>query len=71
MDVLIDYRICEDMMNKRKRDKKQNLNARWKNVSLRYFFFDIASLLFLGLRFLSPNRVISWYYSKENKQKYS
>ena len=69
-DVLINYRICEDMMNKRKRDIKQNFKARWKNISLRYFFYDMASLLFLSFRYVSPNKFISWYYSKENKQKY-
>jgi glycosyltransferase involved in cell wall biosynthesis len=69
-DVLINYRICEDMMNKRKRDTKQNFKARRKNICFKYFIFDIASLIILGLRFVCPNKFISWYYSKENKQKY-
>ena len=69
-DVLVDYRVCENMANKRKRDIKLNLEARRLNFSMRYLLFDSASLLFLLIRFCSPNKFLSWFYDKENRQKY-
>lgn len=67
-DVLLQYRVCEDMTNKRKKDIRQNLKARVMNFSWRYGTYDLASLLFLLVRYCSPDIATSWFYRKENKQ---
>lgn len=69
-DVLVDFRVCEDMGIRRKKNNKQNLKARLYNFSYKYLFYDVQSLWIILLRSCTPNSLISWLYSKETKQKY-
>ena len=69
-EPLINYRITVDMATKRDRDNYANYIARRKNFSMKYFVFDCVSLASIKLRMALPDSLISWLYSKENKQKY-
>lgn len=69
-EPLINYRITVDMADKRERDNKANDIARKKNFSWKYLPFDCLSLISIKTRMALPSSVISWLYSKENKQKY-
>lgn len=70
-EPLVNYRITVDMASKREKDNMANYNARRKNFSFRYFILDCVSLASIKLRMLLPESLISWLYSKENKQKYN
>lgn len=69
-EPLVNYRITVDMASKREKDNKANYIARKKNFSWKYLPFDCVSLASIKFRMVLPEFVISWLYSKENKQKY-
>ncbi len=69
-DILINYRIYTNMAQKRKRDKNQNIRARLKNFSFKYFIIDTSAIFFFAVRSLTPTRIVSWYYEKENAQRH-
>jgi len=70
LEPLVNYRITVDMASKREKDNAANYIARKKNFSKKYFPLDCVSLVAMNLRMIIPKSVISWLYSKENKQFY-
>ena len=69
-EPLVNYRITVDMATKREKDNSANYIARKKNFSKKYFLLDCVSLASMKFRMILPDSIISWLYSKENKQLY-
>ena len=69
-EPIVTYRVTEDMASKRQKDNMTNYLARKKNFSWRYLPFDVLSLISIRLRMILPYSIVSWFYSKENKQRY-
>lgn len=69
-DTLVNYRVIVDMASKRKKDDEVNYFARKNNFSLKYFVFDIISLIVFKIRIIMPTNIYTWLYRKENHQRF-
>ena len=68
---LLRFRISGDLAKKRSGEHFSfNFKARYKNFSWKYFYVDIPSILATKCYVFIPKKLISLYYSFENK-KYS
>ena len=68
---LLRFRISGDLAKKRSYEHfSYNFKARYKNFSWKYFYVDIPSILATRCYVFIPKKLISLYYSIENK-KYS
>lgn len=68
---LLNFRISGDLAKKRSVEHfSYNYKARYKNFSWKYFYVDIPSVMATKLYLFIPKKLISLYYSIENK-KYS
>lgn len=67
-DNFLFFRISGDLAKKRSREHfSYNYKARCKNFSWKYFYVDIPSIIITKLYVLIPKKIISLYYSIENK----
>lgn len=69
-DIIVNYRVIVDMASKRKKDDEVNYFARKNNLSVKYFFFDIISLIVFKIRIYMPTSIYTWLYKKENCQQF-
>lgn len=69
-DSVLKYRIAVDMADKRARDNWPNIIARKKNISFKYFVFDILSIFVLLIRTYMPKSLVTKAYNRENGQKF-
>jgi len=66
---LLYFRISGDLAKKRGGEHfSYNYKARYKNFSWKYFYIDIPSVIVTKLYLLIPKKLISIYYSIENKK---
>ncbi len=66
---LLMFRISGDLAKKRNVEHfSYNFRARYKNFSWKYFYVDIPSVLASKLYLIIPSKIISYFYSVENKK---
>ena len=67
---VLKYRIAVDMADKRARDNWPNIIARKKNISLKYFIFDIVSIIIMLIITYMPKSLVTKAYNRENGQRF-
>lgn len=67
---LLNYRVIGDLGAKRSRAQYQYImKARRQNFSFKFFVFDVASLIICSMYLITPMKLISWFYNRENRGK--
>ncbi|KAA6315164.1 hypothetical protein EZS27_034338, partial [termite gut metagenome] len=65
--VLLNYRVVGDLSTKRIGENfKFNYKARIKNLSIRYFFLDMFSIIIIIMYCFIPKKIVAIAYSSEN-----